>query len=120
MIELSGYTGKSANSVRDRLIASNELKSSKPAAVKKFKVLYSTQTLVTGNGFSIVEEGSPRKNTFEAEVNSTEEFEKFLIDLTVGKHKNPKMASNSGKYTIFSKIDENFFYVDILEFNVLN
>lgn len=118
MIELSGYTGKSANSVRDRLLASREMKATKPSTHKKFKIKYSVQTLIMGNGFSVIEDGHMHPTHIESEVNSIEDFERYVIDNIVKKHKNPHLMKNGGKHTIFSQAAEDMLYVDIVEFNM--
>ena len=59
MIELSGYTGKSASSVRDRLLAAQEMKANKPTIHKKYSIKYSVQTLVMGQGFSLIDVQQP-------------------------------------------------------------
>lgn len=115
MIELSGYTGKSASSVRDRLLASQEMKANKPTLHKKYSIKYSVQTLVMGQGFSLINEGFIQPITIEAEVNSIEDFENFIISNTLKKHKNPQKMKKGNKHTIFSKVDDNLMYVDIVE-----
>lgn len=121
MIELSGYTGNSLECVRSRLIASKEMKSSRPTVTpRKYKVKYSTQTLVMGNGFKVIPSGMVPKKTIETEVSSVDEFEKFVVSMTMGKHKNPQYTKKDGTYTIFSKIGSDNLYVDIIELNSKN
>jgi len=117
VIELSGYTGKSADSVRNRMIAANDLKTAKHIGSRKKVVKYSTQTMVAGMAFSMIEGGMTKKQQLETEVSSPEEFEKFAYELTLKKHKNPQVIKKDGKYTIFSKIGEERYYIDILEFS---
>jgi hypothetical protein len=115
MIELSGYTGKSASSVRDRLLAAQEMKANKPTTHKKYSIKYSLQTLVMGQGFSLIDEGFVQPVTIEAEVNSIEEFEDFIVNTAAKKHRNPQKMKKGNKHTIFSKVDDNLMYVDIVE-----
>lgn len=115
MIELSGYTGKSANNIRGRLIASNELRTLKSNNEKKNKLQYSIQTLIMGKGFSIIPEGTISKQIFEVDVDSSLDFENFTFTTLMSKHKNPEHICKNKKYTIFSKINEEHLHVDILE-----
>ncbi len=115
MIELSGYTGKSAGSVRDRLLAAQEMKANKLTTHKKYSIKYSVQTLVMGPGFSLIDEGFVQPVTIEAEVNSIEDFENFIVNTTSKKHRNPQKMKKGNRHTIFSKVDNNLMYVDIVE-----
>lgn len=118
MIELSGYTGKSANSVRDRLLASREMKSNKSnkgVQRKKYTVKYSHQTHITTAGLNPVQGGAGTSTHVEVEVNSVPDFEKFLISTVIGKHKNPEKFHRGNRHTIMSKLDNNLRHVDIIE-----
>lgn len=115
MIELSGYTGKSASSVRDRLLAAQEMKANKPTTHKKHSIKYSIQTLVMGPGFSVIHDGFVNPVTIEAEVNSIEDFENFIVNTTSKKHRNPQKMKKGNRHTIFSKVEDNLMYVDIFE-----
>lgn len=117
MIELSGYTGKSADSVRNRMIASNDMKTAKHVGSRKKVVKYSTLTMVAGMAFSLLEGGMTKEQKLETEVTCPEEFEKFACELTMKKHKNPQVVKKDGKYTIFSKLSNEHYYVDILDFS---
>lgn len=116
MIELSGYTGKSANSVRDRLLASKEMKTNKPTTQKKYTVRYSIQTLVMGKGFSIIADGLTDPVCVETEVSSIEDFEAYVVSSMSKKHKNPQQMKNDKKHTIFSYASDDLMYVDIVDF----
>lgn len=116
MIELSGYTGSSLESVKSRLIAAKEMRTTRNTPnQKKYTVKYTTQTLVMGSGFKVITEGVVPKQVVETEVNSIPEFEKFIVDVTMGKHKNPQYTKKDGKYTIFSKVGQDNLYVDIID-----
>lgn len=117
MVELSGYTGNSLSSIRDRLLAAKEMKSSKPSIGRKYSVKYATQTLVTDTGFRMLSGGTTQRKVSMVEVSNVDEFEKFMVNHFLGKHRNPKYTKKDGRYTIFSKVGENNFYVDILEIN---
>jgi hypothetical protein len=117
MVELSGYTGNSLSSIRDRLLAAKEMKSSKPSTGRKYSVKYASQTLVTDTGFKMLNGGTTQRKVSMVEVSNVDDFEKFTVNHFLGKHKNPKFTKKDGKYTIFSKVGENNFHVDILEFS---
>jgi len=115
MIVSSGFNGSSQESVKQRRLASIELKQHKDTVKKKYKVKYNRQTLVMGRGFTVIPDGTTPKKEEIAEVNSMSDFEKFAFEFTKDQHDNPKYTKKDGKYTIFSNIDEDHLYVDIIE-----
>ena len=115
MIELSGYAGRSIATIRSRMVNSNELRTNRDVVSKKYKIGYNTQTLIMGKGFKMIPDGTLSKKSSIAEVNNIDDFEKFVVDLTMGKHINAKKSKNNGVYTIFSDFDSEHVYVDIIE-----
>lgn len=116
MIELSGYTGKSSECVKRRLVAASEM-ASRNMVSKKFHVKYSAQTLIMGPGFSIIDEGFEPPCQLEADTNSISDFEEKILKLVKEKHRSPDTTVSDGKYIIFSKLPDRKFFVDIVQFS---
>lgn len=115
MIVISGFNGTSQESVKQRRLASIELKQNKDSVKKKYTIKYNHQTMVMGKGFTLLDDGMTPKSEAFAEVNSINDFEKFAFEFTKNQHNNPRYTKKDGKYTIFSNIDTDHIYVDIIE-----